>query len=221
MALAARLGRFYNGLFAVKYRLVAAGIALAAAVGSTAAAAPSEGVTLRMVRSYDPACGCYKIEFSGEISSRTDNEYVTVMQQKCGFQGSTAIAGATTDEAGSWHTPAPGPVGSGTLRARWRGNLSEPVSFRAPLSILLYKQRQRRHRVIVGIGARLGGRVVALQRLAGGRWRHVRRIQLKAEGNVYWAVFAVPTRGLRLRIFVPAKTAAPCHDPAASATFVS
>jgi hypothetical protein len=84
MALAARfLRRFYNGLFAVKYRLVAAGIALAAAVGSTAAAAPSEGVTLRMVRSYDPACGCYKIEFSGEISSRTDNGMSGLLGMSC------------------------------------------------------------------------------------------------------------------------------------------
>lgn len=72
----------------------------------------------------------------------------------------------------------------------------------------------------------LNGRFIALQRLAGGRWTHVRRARLVSAGFAgyggrYEATFTVRKRGLRLRILVPAKSAAPCNAPAATETFIS
>jgi hypothetical protein len=218
----------------MRLRLVAAAIAVygaaaLAALGSTATAAPAQEVTLNVDRFFDTACNCTRVRFSGTVSSGREGEYVTVMQQKCGFSFSTAVAAATTGPGGHWNVDPlaiGASFGSGMLRARWNGHLSEPVSYRPPIRIYFSKQRDRSYRVALTANAKLGSPFIALQRLVGGRWTHVRRIRLDIGGSAgyggaYWATFRVRTPGLKMRVFVPAATAAPCYMAAASPTFIS
>jgi hypothetical protein len=212
----------------MNHRLIAAGIAVVATLASTPAGAATSDVTLRVERFFESQYGVWTLRYSGVISSGATNEYVAVMHQRCGSAFSTAIGGATTTEGGAWEAiPRRGvPPQSGTFRARWKDQLSRPVTLRAPVRILLSKLPGRRYRVRVLADSNLNGRFVALQRLAGGRWTHVRRSRLVAAGQEGYgggfdATFLVRKRGLRLRIYVPRKTAAPCHDPAASDIFVS
>jgi hypothetical protein len=206
----------------VNSRLFAAGIGVAGALVATAAAAPAEDVTLEIQRLPDG-----RVRFSGRISSAQANEYVTVLAQRCGQASSTAFTGSSTEEGGFWHVDAFEP-GSGTYRARWKNQLSEPITIalRTPVRINLTKLPGKRFRVWVFAQSNLSRRFIALQRLAGGRWTHVRRARLVAAGFAgyggrFEATFAVRKPGLRLRIVVPAKTAAPCHAPAVTETFVS
>jgi hypothetical protein len=192
-------------------------VALLSASAATAAAAPTQELTLQLSRAPDPVTKVERIFFSGAIPSRAAGEYVTVMYQKCGFNFSTAIAGATTQENGVWEAAPSAAVASGSFRARWNNRLSSPVRYRSPAHVFFSRQRGRMFRVAVTAEAKLGGRFVALQRLAGGRWVHVRRIRLGIDG-AYSAEFRVPRRGLTLRIFVPEATAAPCYTASASQT---
>ena len=150
------------------------------------------------------------------------------MHQKCGYRFSTAIGGATTGEGGVYEAiPRFGvPPQSGTFRAQWRGRLSEPVTVRSPVQIRFNKLPDRRYRVVISAEMNLKGRFVALQRLAGGRWTHVRRLRLETGGQpgytgFFMSEFKVRKRGLRLRVWVPASAVGSCHDPTASQTFVS
>jgi hypothetical protein len=69
----------------------------------------------------------------------------------------------------------------------------------------------------------LAGRRVELQRLSRGRWVRVRRLPLARSslGGAYQATFVVRTRKLRLRVAVPAATAAPCYSAATTKAFTS
>lgn len=66
-------------------------------------------------------------------------------------------------------------------------------------------------------------RVVELQRYTGTRWVRVRRAKLarSPRPTTFIAAFGVPTRGLTLRVFAPAATAAPCFKPNVSKTWRS
>jgi hypothetical protein len=206
----------------VNSRLLAAGIALAGALASTAAAAPAGDVTMEIQRLPDG-----RVRFFGRISSGQAHEYVTVLARRCGQSSFTSFTGSSTDEGGEWHVDAFQP-GSGVYRARWNDRLSSPVtiSLRAPVQINLTKLPGKRFRAWVFAQTNLNRRFIALQRLSGGRWVHVRRTRLASAGFAgsigrFEAVFVVRKRGLRLRIVVPAKAAAPCNAGAATETFVS
>jgi hypothetical protein len=217
----------------VRVRASLRSVALLAAVGVTAAVAgagatPTEHVALKVERTFDPAYGGYKLRFTGVIPNGAANEYVAILHQRCGDGFSGAAAGASTREGGFYEAiPEYGsPPASGTFRARWKGHLSRPVTFRPPARVLVAKLRARRYYVLVVAESNLSGRFVALQQLVVGRWTHVRRARLTASAQAdsstsYTATFTIRTRGLRLRVLVPKKTAAPCHLPAASRTFVS
>jgi hypothetical protein len=207
-------------------RLLAIAALVVASVASTAAAAPTD-VTLTVDRFVDQF-QINRLRFSGLISSGAANEYVAVMHRRCGQPSFTAIGGATTGEGGAWEAiPMFGtPPTSGTFRAQWKGQISKPVTIRSPVRVFLNRPRSGRHLVRVIADANLSGRFVALQRLAGGRWTHVRRARLSSYGSAgfgggFEASFRVRKRGLTLRFLVPEKTAAPCHLPAASRSFVS
>jgi hypothetical protein len=190
-------------------------------LAGAAAAAPAQEPTLSLSRSPDPVTRNDRVVFSGTIPTRQAGEYVSVMFERCGANFATAIAGATTQEGGVWEASPTVAVGSGVFRARWNNRLSDPVRYRAPARIYFSRQRGRKFRVAVTAEAKLSSQFVALQRLAGGRWVHVRRIKLGIAGSAgyggaYWAEFVVPRRGLTLRIFVPEGTAAPCYAASAS-----
>jgi hypothetical protein len=205
----------------MKLRLLAVGVVVVTFASSVAVAAPAEDVTLKAIRIFDPGSLSYRVKFSGAISSGAANEYVTVMQQKCGQNFSTAAAGATTVDGGSWEVLSFSD-GSGTYRARWKDSFSAPLTIRAPVRILLTHLSGGRHRVVVLAGSNLLRRPVELQRLAGGRWTRAQRARLEGgSAFVFYTTFTVRTRGLRLRIVVPRKTAAPCHVLSVSKTFIS
>jgi hypothetical protein len=168
-----------------------------------------------------------RVTFFGRIPSGQANEYVTVLSQRCGQTSFTAFTGASTEEGGAWHVDAY-PLGSAVYRARWNNRLSRPITIasRPPVRINLTKLPERRFRIWLFAETNLSGRFIALQRLAGGRWIHVRRARLASAGSAgsagrFEATFAVRKRGLRLRVVVPAKTAAPCNAPATTETFTS
>jgi hypothetical protein len=192
-------------------------------------AAQSDDVTLKLERFYDNACRCYKLRFSGTIASGAANEYVAVLQKKCGSGSETAIAGATTQQGGVWESEAvsfgarPG-EDSSTYRARWNGRFSEPLTFRAKVPLSLTELAGGRYRVTVRTsttGQSINGRRIELQRLVAGRWMLVRRATLRGLRGTFTTTVTARARNQSFRIFVPAKTAAPCYVATTSEPFVA
>jgi hypothetical protein len=210
---------------AVALVLVAAVAAAVAATRAAPARAQREDVTLRVERFWSEACKCHKYRFSGTISSGAANEYIAVLQQVCGKAFSTAIAGASTRAGGFWEAESNGPVGTGTFRARWGNHLSDPVTYRAELSIWIAQLGRGRVRVSVssfGVPLKLKGKFVELQRLSAGQWTRIRRARFSARRpGAFSATFTIKRRGLALRAFVPAESAAPCYAATASETWTS
>jgi hypothetical protein len=214
----------------LSYLIVITGLSTAALIATAAPGAPTQEVTLRAERFWDDATRSYRFRFSGTIPSNATNEYVAVLQQKCG-QGSgngTAIAGASTRQGGFWEAP---PVGalrpefdSSTYRARWRGRLSAPLEFRAKLTTSLTRLSGGRYRVNVSTlstGQNMSGRLVELQRLEDGQWTDVQRGRLVGSRTTFRATFMVRTAGLTLRAFVPEESASPCYVATPTETWVS
>jgi hypothetical protein len=206
----------------VQTRLLVAGIAVLGIFASIASAAATQGVTLAVQRFPDG-----RVQFSGTIPSGQANEYVAVLAQKCGQPSFTSFTGGTTEAGGHWHADAY-PTTSAVYRARWNNQLSRPVTIgvKPPVRINFTKLPRNRFRVWLFADSNLHGRFIALQRLAGGRWIHVRRARLASAGSAgtavrFEALFTVRKRGLRLRIVVPGKTAAPCNTAATTETFRS
>jgi hypothetical protein len=198
-----------------------AGAALAAT--ASAPGAPSQEVTLRLERFYDNACRCYKFRFFGTIPSGAANEYVSVLQQRCGQKFSTAVAGASTREGGAWEV-IPSSVGhlggSATFRARWKSQVSQPVTYRAELMVWLTKLGAGRYRAGVYTDQNFKGRIVELQRLVAGQWKLVRRARFVRDRSSFTAKFKAPRTGT-FRAFVPARSASPCYGACASKPLAS
>jgi hypothetical protein len=69
---------------------------------------------------------------------------------------------------------------------------------------------------------KLRGKFIELQRLSAGQWTRIRRARFSARRpGVFSATFTVKRRGLTLRAFVPAESAAPCYAATASKTWTS
>lgn len=209
-------------------------LAAVVAVGLTPSggAQSSPSVSLSVFRLYDSGNRIHKFRFRGAISSRAAGEYVSVMQQKCGYSFATAIAGTQTGSGGLWEVEtfsAPRPeFDTSTYFARWGSAKSKPVKFRGRLPMTVTKLGSGRFRVYV---SRLGdalqdltGRQVVLQRLVDERWMFVASARLKIDPTQYssYAVtFVVRNRGWTLRAIVPAKNARPCFNQSATERFKS
>jgi hypothetical protein len=198
-----------------------------ALVGVSNSSAQGDDVTLRVERYWDEACRCYRLQFSGTIPSAAANEYVAVLQQKCG-QGGTAITGASTRPGGFWEAQpvigAPPGEDISTYRAGWRGRLSRPLEFRAEVKASVTQLSGGRYRITVitgTTGQSMNGRMVELQRLEEGQWRTMQRARLAGVQITFSTTFAVRTAGLTLRGFVPAQSASPCYVATATETWVS
>jgi hypothetical protein len=202
----------------VKRRLIAASLCVGAILSAAAVAAPGDEVTMKVQRLPDG-----RGRFSGTISSGAANEYVAITEEKCGSNIATSFGGASTERGGSWETEPFNPLGSATYRAKWGTHVSEPVTFRVPVRLTLMHFQRGRHHVRVQADANLNRRFVELQRLVHGRWLRVRRARLEPAGAIFFfqVWFTVRKKGLRLRVVVPAASAAPCHEPAVSESFRS
>lgn len=204
--------------------------AVAAALAATAPGASTQEVTLRAERFWDDATKSYRLRFSGTIPSGAANEYVAVLQQRCG-QGSgngTAVTGASTRPGGYWEArpviaARPGEDIS-TYRALWRGRVSRPLEFRANLTTWLTKLSGGRYRVNVSTrstGQNIAGRFVELQRLEDDQWSEIQRARLIGSQITFRATFTVRTAGLTLRGFVPAQSSSPCYVATPTESWVS
>ena len=210
--------------------LVAIAVTAVASLASVAASAPSQGgVTMRMERFLEPGTNFVRVRFSGVVSSGRAGESVTVMEQRCGATFSTAMAGATTGPGGFWEaTPSTyyqhATLMPGTFRARWRGEVSEPVAFRPPIHVTVRRQRSGRFLAFLSGHATTRGEFLELQRLVGGQWKRFKYLRLGTAGSKYGdfaASFAVGARGWILRVYAPPETAAPCYTASATKTFRS
>ena len=176
--------------------------------------------------------------FSGTISSRAAGEYVEVLGRDCGARADRLVSGTQTGGGGSWKVENPdsttypprwSPVYSGTtFRARWSGDYSAPVLWRVPAQPRVVRTPRTRVWVVRMAPAaptdKVGfkGKTVVLQRLSAGGWVRVRSARLvREQSHDYEASFRIPTRGLRLRAYLPAQSAAPCFLPGASVAWRS
>ena len=176
--------------------------------------------------------------FSGTISSRAAGEYVEVLGRDCGARADRLVSGTQTGGGGGWKVEDPdsttypprwNPVYSGTtFRARWQGEYSAPVLWRLPAQPRVTRIPRSRVWVVHmapaaptgGVGFQ--GKTVVLQRLSPGGWVRIRSARLVREQPYnYEARFKIPTRGLRLRAYLPAQSAAPCYLPGGSASWRS
>lgn len=194
------------------------------------APARADTVTIAFQRYWYPPGNYFTMRFFGTISSGQAGEYVAVLKKECGATFSTAIAGATTTAGGGWEAVPNAPPGGGEFRAKWNDELSEPVTYRPPAEPWLEKVAPGKFRATVtsytppgGKPRSMTGRRIDLQRLSAGQWIRMRSAKLvrkkSSTDNFYRtfiATFTVAAKGLRLRAYVPAETAAPCFAAGAS-----
>lgn len=205
--------------------VVAAAGGLAA---SDAGSAPATDVTLTVQR-VTQSPGLYRYRFSGQIAGSAAGEYVAVMQQRCGYSYSTAVAGAQTRPGGFWEVEvkpesSAAIATSATFRARWREALSNPVTILQPIYVQARRLRPSLFAVYVsGSKEDLTRRTVILQRFRGGMWSGIQRGRLTrvAQSTLFQLRFTVKARGWTLRARVPKATAGKCLAPAVSETWTS
>jgi hypothetical protein len=223
-------------------RTVALALALSAFVTpAVAGSAEVADVTIRVREFFDPDTNTREVELSGLVPNRSAGEHVEVLAKDCGpnYRHYRVVAGTTTIAGGSWSLLSNKPpvyvripVNS-YFRARWRGELSDPVlNPIAAFVTVAWRPRLRRVEVAVSTGQTgqsLRGRYVELQRKLPrtDSWTRVRRARLgrgvfeRYFGQQFKTRFAIPTRGLTLRVVVPAQTGAPCFSVGVSQTWRS
>jgi hypothetical protein len=155
-----------------------------------------------------------------------------VLGRACLTKDFRLYAGTKTVAGGGWEVESASiqapynivDVNSGTtFRARWRDQLSNTILHKTPILGFYPVKIPKRlaWKVVVNpapLYMKLGGKVVTLQRFRGGKWERYKSAPLALKANYdyggatnYEAVFETPTRGMRLRAVVPAKTVAPCY----------
>ena len=144
------------------------------------------------------------------------------MQQVCGYNFGTAVAGTQTQSGGFWqaepanaHVIAP----SATF-GRWSASeTSAPVVIRPRIPVYLTPVGKGRLFFSVSIGSvyqPLLGKPVVLQRKQGKTWKRVQQRKLRFDPSIpngtYRATF-IAKRGWTVRAQIQTKTAAPCFKP--------
>jgi hypothetical protein len=208
-------------------RLIVAPDKKSAPAAPTPPLATADDITLRVQRIADTAPGLFRIRFSGQIASAAAGEYVVVMQQRCGYSYSTAVAGAQTQPGGFWEVSPQSYASvapSATFRARWGEVLSDPVTILQRIHVESRRLGPGLFAVYVsGSDENLARRPVFLQRLRGGTWTGIQRSRLNRvfTSDLFQARFTVKARGWKLRARVPKATAGKCLAPAVSKPWTS
>jgi hypothetical protein len=216
-------------------------LASLAMVGWSSTAARADSVTLSF-RQYLNSARTVVMAWSGQVSSGAGGEDVEILGRDCGTPGFRQLLATKTDSGGFYlvENPPSTPsttftyveVKSGTtFRARWRNELSAPVTWRSHLIPEVVEMSARRWKVRVNpqpLYMNLAGKFVELQRLRSGKWVRYKRQRLVGKPNFEYggatnhvAIFEVPARGLTLRAFLPTKSVAPCFLGGASAQWRS
>jgi hypothetical protein len=197
----------------------------------------ADDLTFSAVRSYDNACSCWRLRFSGAIPVRKARQYVAVVRRPCGTSLGSSVAGTQTRRDGRWQvtieTTAPA-KDSGSYRARWKRLTSRRVVVRGQLEVTVSAAGFRSYRIGVRIpqdlllkGAAqqdMQGRRVLVQRQLPTGWKAIGSARLAAEPAFpggYFAAFTAPQSGWHLRAVVSAAGAAPCFRASASAKWIS
>jgi hypothetical protein len=192
-------------------RLIAGAVAVAAALGSGAAAAP-EQVTIEVrptvTRWLQP------LTLFGAVDSRRAEDIVTIEAKDCGQQAFREIGSARTGEGGTWSRQSSILITT-TFRAVWNERASAQVTVRARPGVVLRQRAARRFDVSVqghSGGAMFWRKRVLFQRLDRrlGRWATVKQIVL-ADSNGAASFRASIPRGSVVRAVLPLSQARPCY----------
>jgi hypothetical protein len=213
-------------------KLVPAAAAALAVTAGVAGAASQADVTLAMRQYTNPTSKLRVWVWYGQVPSAAAGEDVEVLGRECRAKDFRLFAGTKTTPGGGYEVEnaLPQPpyqivdVSSGTtFRARWRDQLSPPILHKVPIQAfsVLQVPKTRVWRVIVNpvpLYEKMAGRFVVLQRQRGSTWVTYKRARLVLKANFEYggatnheARFEVPTRGLKLRALLPAKSAGPCY----------
>ena len=205
------------------------------------AATRADSVTLSFRQYLNPA-RTVVMAWYGQVSSGAAGEDVEILGRECRTSGFRLLLATKTDPGGSYlvENPPSTPsttfsyveVKSGTtFRARWRSEVSAPITWRSHLVPEVVEMSARRWKVRVNpqpLYVSLAGKFVDLQRLRSGKWVRYKRARLVSKPNYEYggatnhiAIFEVPTRGLTLRAFLPTKSVAPCFFGGPSAQWRS
>ena len=115
------------------------------------------------------------------------------------------------------------------FRARWRGQLSEAILHKTPITAFYAMKLPKRRAWKVTVNPMplymtLKGKPVVLQRKRGGKWERFRTAKLVHKPNYeyagatnYEAVFEIPARRLQVRALLPTTSIAPCYHGRATA----
>ena len=200
--------------------VLAGSIALSGSAG--ASPATPETVTLAVQQWYDKPSKQQKTRFTGTVSSGASGEDVTVMQQVCGYNFGTTVAGTQTQSGGFWAAEPAGAyviAPSATYRAKWGSETSAPVVIRPRIPVSMIAVGKGRLLFSVSIGGvyqPLLGKPVVLQRKLGKTWKRVQQRKLRFDPSIpngtYRATF-IAKRGWTVRAQIRTKTAAPCFKP--------
>lgn len=198
--------------------------------GSSSTATQADSVTLSF-RQYLNSARTVVMAWSGQVSSGAAGEDVEILARECRTSGFRQLLATKTDPGGSYlvENPPATPsttftyveVKSGmTFRARWRSELSAPITWRRHLVPEVVEMSANRWKVRVNpqpVYMNLAGKLVDLQRLRSGKWVRYKRARLVSKPNYEYggatnhiAIFEVPTRALTLRAFLPTKSVSPC-----------
>jgi hypothetical protein len=220
-------------------KLVALAVTAVAVAAGVASAGSSQADVTLSLRQYTNANKVRVLVWYGQVASGAAGEHVEVLARDCGTKQFYRIAETDTGPGGGWEiqsqNPDP-PYGSvrwspgQAYRARWRDEQSRPVLFRLPFRPAAPTKipGRRAWKLYVNTGDKdWTGKLVLLQRKRGAAWasykqaKLVRKPSFKLGAYNHEVVFEAPARGLTLRAYLPAKSAAPCYSAGASEPFRS
>ena len=202
--------------------LAACAAVLAAPVSLAApTASPSLTMTPRVLD-----FGKGEIVLAGAIPSKRAGEEVAILSQPCRFTEPAEIGKVTTKAGGAFRFRVQ-PMLNTRFRVRWNKSVSGALGVGVRPLVELKRLAQGRYRVAVTTTnpVFLNGKLVELQRSAGGRWVTVKRAPLaKASPETAITVISAATISARttglLRARLPAAQAE-CYLGATSSTIAS
>lgn len=206
-------------------RLVAAAaVAVAAIAAGPAGGGQSDGVTMASRQS--AVSGTQPATLIGTVESGKADEIVTIEAKDCRQGSFTEVESARSDDGGRWSAEY-WPGVNTTLRAKWKGAVSESIALGQRAWVTLAKLASRgKFTVRVTGKAPAWRKRVLIQRRRSGAWKTLRSIVLAEQfaagltGAVHTSAgfrMSLP-RGTLLRAVLPLSQARPCYLAGVSAT---
>jgi len=209
-------------------------IALVGIGSGTAVAALRPAVLPMDARVFvDPSSKALAIQFSGRVPAASPGDRVVMLVRDCMSRYFRQVGATTTTAGGGWTVLGGGGgtsggfflAGSGsTYQARWKGRPTSPFTFRTRIKPFIWKYNPTQFSTWIALGfddplVPMGGRTVAVQRLADNGWVTIRTLRLRAQDpRRFEARFTIPTPNLTIRVLASTRTARPCFNSGASDT---